>query len=283
MFDLEVENKTGQKITLTHNENYTISEIVGLNPPSATINTSIIAGFDGAKLNSTRVDMRQIEIYLNIEKNVAASRIDLYRVFKSKQYIKLHYTNEYRDVYIEGYVQNFSIEYFSSKQLAQIVIICPEPYFKDIDELIIDSNIVDDKFSFPFGLIESGETLGEYFTQLDVNIINDSDVDAGFTMELRASSEVINPKIINRNNLEYFGINYTMQEGDMIRITSYQGNKTVKLTRNGTETNIFNYIIENSTWLQLIAREENVFTYTADSGLDYLDIRFIHRNLFEGV
>lgn len=283
MFNLEVENRTGQKIKLTSNENYTISEIIGLNPPSATINTSVIAGYDGAKFNSARVNTRNIEIYINIEKNVAANRIELYKIFKTAGLIKLHYKNDIRDVTIEGYVQDFTINYFVNKQLAQIIIVCPDPYFKDIEELIIDSNIIDDKFSFPFGLEEAGDTLGEYLEQTDIAITNDSDVDAGFIIELRASSSIINPKIINRNTLEYFGINFTMETGDRIRISTQKGSKTISLIRNGIETNIFNYIAEGSTWLQLTAREENVFNYTADYGLDYMDIRFIHRNLFEGV
>jgi len=62
MFSLVLENKNGDQLTFSQNSPYTISDIQGLNPPDATINTSEVSLIDGAKYNSAKVNMRQLMI-----------------------------------------------------------------------------------------------------------------------------------------------------------------------------------------------------------------------------
>ena len=48
MFELILENAAGDQLTFGMNSPFTVTEIQGLNPPAATINTSQIALMDGA-------------------------------------------------------------------------------------------------------------------------------------------------------------------------------------------------------------------------------------------
>lgn len=150
MYTLIAQNKYGQQIELTDNPDYTITSIEGLNPPEAVINTSRNANTDGSVYNSSYVGDRQIIITMAINYPAEVNRINLYTYFKTKMPITLFYANDTRNVYIQGYVKAFTVDFFAKKQVAQITIECPKPFFSDVDN---DSQIlsqVASLFEFPF-------------------------------------------------------------------------------------------------------------------------------------
>lgn len=159
MYTLTVQNKYGEQLELTHNESYVIESIDGIDPPEAVINTNRNANADGSVFNSAYVDNRQITITLAINGPAEANRINLYRYFKAKYLVTLYYTNSTRDVFINGYVKNIQIEFFQKKQIAQIIILCPDPYFKGVTDEMVEFSSVEDLFEFPFSIEESGNLL----------------------------------------------------------------------------------------------------------------------------
>ena len=158
MFTLIAENKYGQQLELTNNDAYVITEIDGLDPPDATINTSKNANADGSVFNSSYINDRQIIITMAINYPAEENRINLYKYFKTKMPITLYYENDTRDVYIDGYVQNMQIGFFDKKQIAQITIQCPKPLFNDVNDDTSQLSEVSDLFEFPFS-IEQGKNL----------------------------------------------------------------------------------------------------------------------------
>lgn len=158
MYTLIAQNKYGQQLELTENEAYTITSIEGLDPPDATINTSKNANADGSVYNSSYVNDRQIIITMAINYPAEDNRIALYTYFKTKMPITLFYENDTRDVYINGYVQNFSVDYFGKKQIAQITIECPKPFFNDVEDESQTLSQIVNMFEFPFA-IELGKNL----------------------------------------------------------------------------------------------------------------------------
>ena len=150
MYTLIAQNKYGQQLELTHNEAYVIESIEGLDPPDAVINTTRNANADGSVFNSSYVDNRTIIITLAINGPAEDNRINLYKYFKNKYPVRLFYKNNTRNVYIDGYCKNIQIEFFNQKQIAQITIICPEPFFNGSEKEIIDFSSVNPLFEFPF-------------------------------------------------------------------------------------------------------------------------------------
>ena len=282
MFEVLVENKKGNKINFVQNEKYAITSITGLGPPDAAINTVNVGSFDGERYNSSKAAMRNIVMHIAILGDIEANRIALYKVFKSKEWIKFHYKNGLRNVYIEGYIESAPIELFTQNQEIQISILCPDPYFKNAEEIIEDMSLVLSMFYFPFAIADEGQTLSQYDEILEKVIINDGDVARGMIIELRAFGEVVNPKIFNRNTTEFFGLNITMQKGDYITVSTIKGSKTVSLLRNGKTTNIFNNIMRDITWLEL-EPGDNIFTYEATKGQEFLNVLFKHTDNYEGV
>lgn len=116
-----------------------------------------------------------------------------------------------------------------------------------------------------------------------VIIVNQGSVQTGLTFELYAKNPITNPKIFNYQTGEFLAINTTMQQGDLITITTGQGNKTITLLRDGVTTNIFNLLDKNSTWLQLDIGG-GVFVYEVGEGSTVnLSVTISHYDLFEGV
>ena len=284
MFELILENKAGKKLEFGMGSPFTITEIQGLNPPSATINTSQLSLMDGAKYNSSKMNMRTLNIAFAIEVDAAKSRTEVYKVLKSKQWIKCTYIGEYRQVYIDGYIQSIDIEYFNMKQIVTCSILCPSPYFREAQEIVNEMSLILNRFHFPFASTEEPQIVfGVVSSDTGITIENESDVDCGMVIELYARANLTNPKVYNYVSQEFIGIEISMQTGDLITIDTQEGQKTAKLTRAGVTTSIFNNVMQGSTWLQLPS-EGATFVYEVGTGsASNLDVTFKHVNLYEGV
>lgn len=284
MFDLILDNITGDQLTFGLNTPFTITEIQGLNPPSATINTSQVALMDGAMFNSSKANMRQLQVAFAIEYDAAKNRQEVFKVLKSKQYVKMTYIGQYRQVFIEGYIQSIDITYFEMKQIVTCSILCPSPYFKEAQEIVNQLQSIVAGFKFPFASTEEPQLVFSYISnELGITIPNDGDIECGMIIELYAREAISNPTIYNYITREFIGLNIDMQQADLITIDTRQGQKSATLLRNGIETNIFNNVIQGSTWLQLEANG-STFVYEVDTGsASGLNVTFKHNNLYEGV
>ena len=282
MFNLTIENKAGQKIDLTSEKNCVVTGIDGLTPPAANIITSQMAMLDGTQFNNAVVSQRNVVITLRLVADVENMRILLYRYFRIKQYCKIYYSNAHRNIYCEGYIESFENDRFVINNQVQISIICPSPWFKEIDEIIFDMSQVVDLFEFPFSIELSGVEFSKLDKTLLTTVTNSGDVETGIILELYAASNVANPRIYNVDTHEMIGVNFEMANGDLIRISTVKGNKYVNLIRNGKTINIINTLMKSPVWLQIPVGETN-FAFDCDSGNEFLSVKFITQNLFEGV
>lgn len=281
MFTLIAENKYGQQLELTNNDAYVITEIDGLDPPDATINTSKNANADGSVFNSSYINDRQIIITMAINYPAEENRINLYKYFKTKMPITLYYENDTRDVYIDGYVQNMQIGFFDKKQIAQITIQCPKPLFNDVNDDTSHLSEVADLFEFPFSIEQDIEfsTIGD----ANITIISDGDVESGMIMTFHALDEVSDPVIYNTDTNEYFGLNVNMSPGDEVTVCTKSKEKSVIYTAaDGTTSNAIGNVQEGSTWLQLIPGVNN-FTLTDTGNPGDLYVQFTYTSQYEGV
>lgn len=283
MYSLIVENKYHEKLELTNSNDYAITDISGLNPAPANINISNFATADGSIYNSSFVRQRNIVLTIYILRSIEANRLNLYRYFKPKEKVKIHYKNSSRDVYIEGYVETFEGTFFSQSENFQVSIICPSPYFvAQTESKSILSNVAK-KFSFPFSISDEGVAFSELQEiKLTHEIINSGDTQTGMIIDLYASGRVINPTITNVDTGEMFKLNHEMSAGNSIRINTLQGKKSAKLIIYGTERNLINSVAQGSKWLQLDIGYNN-FIVSSDSGQSYLTATIHHTNLYEGV
>lgn len=285
MFEIILENAAGDQLTFGVDSPFTITNVDGLDPPKATIHTSPAALIDGEIYNSAKVEMRTINLAFAIEWEPSKNRLEVYKVLKSKQFVRLYYDGDYRHVFIDGFVQTINVGLFEMVQTVTCMIICPSPYFMQQGHEAVDvlTNIKN-LFHFPFSSTATPELVfGQIGNSDGVVIENDGDIACGMTIELYARDTIVNPKVFDYVTGEYIGIQYTMQAADLITIDTREKHKTVTLLRSGVTYNLFNYVMQNSTWLQLPANGGS-YVYEVGTGDEgNLVVTFKHNNLYEGV
>jgi predicted phage tail component-like protein len=293
MFNLTLENSKGEQIILTNRETeYQIIDVMGLEPPKATITSSTLVGLDGAKFQSSRLEERNIVIKIRINGQVAENRNRLYRYVKAKQYCKVIYKDELHNVFAEGHIDTIECPLFTNSEIMQISIVCHDPYLQSLVEIISNIAYVLGNFEFPFsfgasGIIPDTKTdsaieFGEIDSNPNVNIFNEGG-DTGLIIDIQVSGGgVLNPALHNVYTRESFRLNITLQDGDVVTLNTKRGEKSVTLLRHGTKQNILNHMAAGSIWLQLY-EGDNIFTCSADEGAEFMFTHWKHRVRFEGV
>lgn len=258
MLEVKAENKIGEVLDFHGNANYILMDATGVTPPGANINTSGIATKDGSVFNSSRVENRNIVLTILPVGSVEANRINLYKYFKTKQWVKLYFKTATRNTFINGYVETMETALFSNQEQMQVSVICPDPYLMDVKQEKTDMN--EGHFS----------------------PINDSDIEVGFIAEFTFSGNVTGIQLRDvRNN--YFGINYLFGEHDVLRINTLRGEKGIWLYQGSTRTNLINYLDLNSQWLQLEPGFNDIAVTITSGSLEDVEGTLYFRKIYEGV
>lgn len=181
MYTLKIQNASGELYELTHNpDQYLIEKITGLTTVRNTVNLSTAGTTAGGKFNSSHLESRNIVIYLVLCGDIEANRQLLYRIFPHDSEITVFFKNANRDVKIGARVELVDPDPFSTRERAQISLICPDPYWQDLNT--ISGNTADsiDHFCFPFAIDEEGMSLSDEYEQPVCSIANSGDSDIGF-------------------------------------------------------------------------------------------------------
>lgn len=256
MFTLIAQNKYGQQLELTHNDAYVIESIDGLDPPDAQINTTKNANDDGSVYNSSYVDNRVITITLAINGPAEANRINLYKYFKSKMPVRLYYKNETRNVYIDGYVQRMPIGFFDPKQIVQITIFCPKPFFNGATDSLTDFSSVISEFEFPFSVEESKNILPYPYYQT-------SRIDSGLTYTDNGDGSIT----INGTNESSAVKAFLMRSRDNEDYKLPAGTYVLSGGISSSQRAVINYMKDGATSATTLAASsgnETTFTVTED-------------------
>lgn len=285
MFVCKIENTKNNILRLTQNESdFQILSVQGLNPPNAQINTSKIAGLDGSKFNSSTMNERNLVIMIKLRGDIEKNRIRLYSFFRSKEWCKFYYKNNSRDVYIEGYVESVECDLFSNKEIIQVSIICPNPYFKGVEEIIDDISKSLEAFEFPFAINVPGIEFSTVNNSKITNIFNDSENETGVIITIYVLDSMSKIQIKGTSTGETFTLNYDFVKNDRITIDTNKGKKSVSLLRNATTINLFSAVEKGSAFFQLDTGD-NFFSYLIDDGTNdgAVQIFFKHYALYGGV
>lgn len=135
-----------------------------------------------------------------------------------------------------------------------------------------------------FGLIDHG-------SERSVNY--KGDLESGMLIEIDFKNDGVTGTISITNTLtrESLSIDIskvetiigsTLDAGDIIFIDTRIGQKSVTFERSGVRTNILNAFNRGSDWLTL-SPGKNTFSYSATSGVEKLQFKFITNLTYEGV
>ena len=302
IYKVIVTNDRNESITLDlfdpFSSGFVVRSIDGLGPVDADLNFAESAPVDGGSFNGARQGTRNIVFDLVfLDTNVSIERVRhlSYKYWPVKRKVKIRVETDERTLETDGYVEkNEPAIWADDFEGCQISVLCESPYFTNPKEMTNKLSDVVDSFHFPFASEEDpGElTFGYLNVNRDVIVKNQGDVSTGVIFELRAYGSVTNPVIYNYLTREWFGLTFTMIEGDIIRINTQRGNKTVTLTREGVTYNIINYMtssVEGSasslTWLQLDVGDQAFVLYFEEWETDpsLLDLIIKHKDQYLGV
>lgn len=273
-----------------------VSSIDGIGEPDATPNMSVMGLTDFSRINSVRLEPREIEIELEYYgDDIEASRLTAYRAFHTKSMVTLIFKTDYREVMCSGLVLHNEPIVFSKECGCKITVKCPDPYLYSLDTITTVFDGIEPLFTFPFCDAEEDQIqFGEIRIIKERSVFYTGEADTGVTISLHCLGQVRNLVIYNVDTGQRMGIRddilttllgSSLMEGDDIIITTNKTKKSAYLIRNGVTYNIINAISRRhgvNDWFELTAGD-NLFTYTADVGdLDVM-MNIKHRILYKGV
>ena len=262
MYSLNIENYKNEILNLTETKKYTVFKIEGLSVPKANISQSENSNEDGGIINNIRISSRNLLIYVYINPDIESNRINLYKYFLPKKNVKVYFSNKTRNVFIEGIVESIECDLFTNKQLAQISIICPNPYFCDINKKITQFSNIKSLFEFPLSITKAGQEISCVSGAERKVIFNNGDIESGVIITITAvGGNVVNPIIYNVLDRTFLKLNMEIAQSDIVTISTIKNNKYISLDRDGIKHNVIGYLAENSTWFQL-KPGDNVFRIT---------------------
>ncbi len=300
---ITVTNYLGDSIKLElarpEKSGFVVKSVTGLGPGSANINTTEVSTNDGGLYNSSRLPTRNIVITLGFlwKDSIEDVRQKSYKFFPIKKRLRLLIETDNRLAEIDGYVEANDPNIFSKEEGSDISIICPNPFFYSAGENGKNTTIfygIEPLFEFPFSNESLSECLlemGLIQNQTEKVITYDGDAEIGVTITIHAVGEASNIAIYNTGTREIMRIDtdklaaFTgsgIIAGDDIVICTVKGSKSISLQRAGKTTNILNCLEKNADWFQL-AKGDNIFAYTAESGSSNLQFKIENRIIYEGV
>lgn len=277
----------GDILPLSENNDFFLTNINGQTTARGSISSSTIGGVDGDTVTNIQAQPRTIILDLHINGNVEESKRRILNVVKLKQNGTLRWTQSGRTVDITGKVESIDMPRWKRGTIMQITMHCEQPFWEDVEAVIAQINEAinlhyftdyqNDMLYFP----ESGIPLGEFDTTRSKHFYNSGDIEVGLEFEIIALGTVTNP-IVYATDGKFFGVGYgsdkklVMESGDRIVITTHRGKKSV--TMNGVS--IFDKIKPNSTWLQLLAGDNQFAINSDDDSLSNMTFNITYKQRY---
>ena len=306
IYSFAITNYLGDRIKLDLREpevsGFLIKSVTGLGPVKANVNTTEVVTNDGSMFNSARLSQRNIVFQLAFVDTVYGETIEdirqkSYKYFPAKKSVEIVIETDNRYVKIKGYVESNEPDIFSSQEGTQISIICPDPYFYSAGEdgnNVTDFYTIDPMFEFPFSnesLTDPLLIFGEIQIKTEGVITYYGDSEIGVVIYIHAIGPATNINIYNTETREVMMINTTKLEkltgkglvaSDDIVINTTKGEKSITLIREGASYNILNCLDKNTDWFTL-SKGDNIFAFTAETGVTNLQFRIENQVIYEGV
>lgn len=306
IYSFAITNYLGDRIKLELGKpevsGFLIKSVTGLGPVKANVNTTEVVTNDGSMFNSARLSQRNIVFQLAFVETVYGESIEdirqkSYKYFPAKKSVEIVVETDNRYVRIKGYVESNEPNIFSSQEGTQISIICPDPYFYSAGEdgnNVTDFYTIDPVFEFPFSnesLTDPLLVFGEIQIKTEGVITYHGDSEIGVVIYIHAIGTATNINIYNTETREVMTINTTKLEkltgkglvaSDDIVINTTKGEKSITLIREGASYNILNCLDKNTDWFTL-SKGDNIFAFTAESGVTNLQFRIENQVIYEGV
>lgn len=240
-----------------------IRNINGLNPVTASVNTTPYGSVDGESYSGSNLGKRNILLTLGLNPNwvdqtMESLRHQLYKYFMTKQKVRLTFFSDVLPTTsIVGYVESCEPNIFSRDPEMQVSIICPEPDFVSVTPKVVTGVLLD--------VDEGGAT---------TTIVYEGTVPTGFVVKVEnpPGASIATGRIeidIAYPTPTIFVLNpATVDDNHYVEISSVRGNK---YARNVTISpfaiaNVLKNVTQASKWPVLEPGENNVIVMAQEPG-----------------
>lgn len=274
------ENQIGEQIKFDNSGPCSIESIDGLGS-DFNVYTSKNTGQDGENYNGSDANKRNIVITLSVKKaELLVQRNKMFDFFQRGSPGIFYYYEDDEAKRISYYVEKVTPSGNGLFRYITISLICPDPKFYALTDQLTQLAIWQGCIRFPLR-IKNPFHVTEKVNTLIGNVRNGSAVPMGLTVTFRATGTVINPSLYDINRYDLMQINTTMHAGDVIVITTGDGNKRVRLLSGGVTNNISNLMQYPPKWLKAY-QGDNLFRYNAASGIDTLSVSILSTPAYWG-
>lgn len=282
-------NERGESVEFSHASVYHTNEVSGLSDIRNAIYSTSSMGQDGDTFLGSRIQSRDIEIVGNIARKnkdeAVALRRNLNHVLNPQ--IGATLTYEYGDFrrVIECRVDNAPV--FPSKAAVfkeyTVQLVCHNPFWHDEAESKEDIASWIGGLEFELEIpMDTGMEMGWREPSLIINVFNSGDVKSGVRIDFRAIGTVVNPSLLNIETGEFIKVNYTLEAGDVLSVSTYYGKKEVILKTGLDTVDAFRYLDVDSSYIQLEVGD-NLFRCDAQGNVEGLEVSIYHNNQYLGV
>lgn len=237
----------------TPRDSILVKSVTGLNPPGIDLFLGEYAR-DGGNYQGRRAQTRNPVLTLDLNPNpalgqtVAGLRSLLYKAFIDPHVNADHSQLILREDdgsarYLVGYTEKFETDLFGVETSAQISMLCPDPFIRDLQETVLTN---------PFGWIT-------------VPFAYAGDAETGFEVDI--SINVSTPVLTLENNGRTMVMTSEFKVGDLVHINTSPGSWSITLTRSGITTSLLPNLATASRWLELHSQANTMRVYgsTVDS------------------
>ena len=279
-------NSYGYKIEFAYSFPFFLDSYSGIHEYAGNVATIKSAFGVGVSYIGTSVNSRNITLTIAFrdDKLCQTRRNQIYNIFPLKDFGTLYFYEGELERKINYYVEKVTPVRKTNLWYFTISLICPSPYFMDSEETISTLQNWDKLFHFKLEIPEgTGIEFGSKNESTSIEIENNSHISYGLTITLTANGTVINPSVKNSYTGEIMKLNYTINIGESIVVTTYNNDKKIILIdSSGNETNITNSLVFGTKFLQA-PNGVNKYIALADSGIENLDCSIAYYNYYEAV
>lgn len=260
MFRLSIERLSdGSILELTHDEGkYQLTQVDGIELPEIDMSTYDIASIDGSQVSNIKMPDREITVTIFIRGDVERNRRAIHQLCRVRSVMRLHFITDGGSRYIDGYVKSIDSNRFDNLVEMDITFICPDPYFKAEQGVIVDMSRTYGAFFFPFGM-NRVVAVQDLLRTATVNSVSENET--GIIIRVMFLAQARGLRITNADTGEYLTIEYNyFYDGDILEINTIDGQKDVMLYHNDEQKSLIAYVLDGSTFFQLQSGD-NRFNY----------------------
>jgi len=234
---------------VTPKESLLIRKVTGLNPPDLDLFIGDYAR-DGGTYQGRRVGNRNVVLTMDLNPNpalgetISGLRNLLYKTFVDPlvdaDYIQLvMHDDDGSERYLVGYTEKFETEIFDVETMAQVSVICPDPYIRDNTETVL---------THPTGWAT-------------VPFVYKGTAETGFEVQIQINAAT--NTLTLSNNGRTMVISHPFVQNDIVTIITRRGERDIILTRSSVNTPLIAKLSLASKWLELHSQTNEMKVYGA--------------------